>query len=221
MTNKVRTQKNSLHAQYSFLSKFDKESYELYAKIKGAKNNKMKPNGLRKRAIYLCQPFDPPECIMEMIKLREKDQYAHIKAWQGLQFRFTDKSTKARKRISENPDVFWRNMVTRMFTRQVVEEWQGLDGKRLAIKHIKELWDKQEGLCALSGHNMQLRVGSMEDWNYMKASPDRIDSSKPYGPGNIHLVCSFANHMKLDMTMKQFKKFVKDIAIHNKMFKDA
>lgn len=219
----IRTQKNSLHVRYLFLADFDQKSFDLYAHIKGGTNNKMKPGPMRKRAIYLCQPFDPPECVMKMIDLREQDQYSHILAWQGLKTRFTDVKKRIRKTISEDPDKFWRFQVSRMFSKKmqemnrVSEEWQIPEGKELAFAFLKELWHKQQGLCAISGHNMQLRIGSLEDWNHKKASVDRIDSDKPYGPNNIQLVCSFANQMKMDISMRQFKSFIKDIAMHQKM----
>jgi hypothetical protein len=220
MTQIRRTQQNSLHSKYPFLLEFTEKDFKLYEDMKGSKHNKMKPDHMIKRAIYICQPFDPPDCIMKMIDLREKDQYGHLKVWQGLVSRFGGYKQK-RKSLNEDPDKFWKSMVGGAFSRKKIsDEWQVTNGKQLALEHIKNLWNEQQGLCAISGYNMQLKVGSTDDWNYKRASLDRIDSSLPYGPNNVQLVCSFANQMKLDLSMRQFRKFIKDIALYNKMIKE-
>jgi len=53
------------------------------------------------------------------------------------------------------------------------------------------LWDKQNGLCAISGMPM-----AHEFKNLRSASIDRIDSSKGYVPGNVQLVCQWVNYAK-------------------------
>ena len=42
-------------------------------------------------------------------------------------------------------------------------------------------------------------------------SVDRIDNNKWYEKGNISLCCSFVNKMKNNITLDEFKSFIKDI----------
>ena len=42
-------------------------------------------------------------------------------------------------------------------------------------------------------------------------SVDRIDNNKWYEKGNIALCCSFVNKMKNNITLDEFKSFIKDI----------
>jgi hypothetical protein len=61
-------------------------------------------------------------------------------------------------------------------------------------KYIKILVDQQEGICALTGILMILD-GNDGD-NEFAYSLDRIDSSLHYEPGNLQIVCKFANRWK-------------------------
>jgi len=69
--------------------------------------------------------------------------------------------------------------------------------------YVVNLWFKQKGLCALSGRKMtHIRGNGRVKTN---ASLDRIDSKRPYEPGNVQLVCAVTNFMKHDMTVKEMK----------------
>lgn len=80
----------------------------------------------------------------------------------------------------------------------------------LTLRDIKELWDKQRGICAYSGLTMVLpetsKVGSYEP---LRASVDRIDSAKPYNKDNCHLVCIAMNYAKNSYTHEQMQEFMK------------
>jgi len=62
---------------------------------------------------------------------------------------------------------------------------------------VQELYDRQQGLCALTGRPFEL----MGDW---AASLDRIDSSQGYKRGNIRLVAWVVNHIKGDLSDDKF-----------------
>lgn len=62
-------------------------------------------------------------------------------------------------------------------------------------KHLAELWEKQEGRCALSGIPMHA-PGQDNIEPDLRVSPDRIDSNGHYEIGNIQLVCRFINYWK-------------------------
>jgi hypothetical protein len=53
---------------------------------------------------------------------------------------------------------------------------------------IHDLWDKQQGLCAISGMPMSLVHGTVTKHNLQKVSVDRIDNDQGYHLHNIQLV---------------------------------
>ncbi len=70
----------------------------------------------------------------------------------------------------------------------------------LVAQDIADLYDKQEGVCALSG----LPIGWVEVGQNHTASIDRIDSKKGYTKGNIQLVHKNINMMKQSFSQEQF-----------------
>ena len=60
------------------------------------------------------------------------------------------------------------------------------------IQHVHDLYDEQEGKCALTG--LEMTFNNDRCYPY-QISMDRIDGSKGYVVGNIRLVCANVNHM--------------------------
>jgi hypothetical protein len=75
---------------------------------------------------------------------------------------------------------------------------------------IKELYTKQEGLCALTGLKMTFDTYMIKQQQHIinkyNMSVDRIDSNKGYDKDNIQLVCAIINRMKTDLTDAEFIK---------------
>lgn len=69
-------------------------------------------------------------------------------------------------------------------------------------KYLTELWDKQEGKCALTGAELGY-TGT--GWNV--ASVDRIDSTKGYVRDNVQWTCWRANEAKSNMSNNDFLNF--------------
>lgn len=76
---------------------------------------------------------------------------------------------------------------------------------------LTELWNKQNGKCALSGAELGY-IGT----GWSAASIDRIDPSKGYIPENVQWVCWRANDAKANMTNEDFVAMCKAIAVTNK-----
>ena len=57
--------------------------------------------------------------------------------------------------------------------------------------YIKELWEKQDGKCALSG--LPMSFPNSEHKDAFQASIDRIDNDKGYIKGNVRITCLIAN----------------------------
>lgn len=79
------------------------------------------------------------------------------------------------------------------------------------VTYLQELWEKQQGLCALSKIPMTfiVRKGRIPT----NVSIDRIDSTKGYLKENIQLVCMAVNQMKSDLSYTELYKFCKQIII--------
>jgi endogenous inhibitor of DNA gyrase (YacG/DUF329 family) len=76
----------------------------------------------------------------------------------------------------------------------------------LTIEYLKNLWDKQKGICPYLGTQMYLdEVGYDRHRAANSASLDRIDSCEGYIEGNVEWVCLFVNLGKNGFTKQQVK----------------
>lgn len=83
-------------------------------------------------------------------------------------------------------------------------------------KYLKELWEKQDGICPYTGIRMMLPQNIGEQRNngsLKKMSLDRIDSSKGYVKGNVEFVCLAINRAKNNRTKKELVDFLKEIKV--------
>lgn len=67
---------------------------------------------------------------------------------------------------------------------------------------VLRMWEGQDGKCAITCVPMEYLPGNRER-NQHKVTMDRIDSSRGYEPGNVWLICEWANRAKTDMTREQ------------------
>lgn len=87
----------------------------------------------------------------------------------------------------------------------------------ITIEFLWDLYIKQNGLCALSGFPIQFtekRKMSNINWDFMTASLDRIDSSKPYSVENIQWVHKHVNKMKNNFDQTYFIDLCKNIYLY-------
>lgn len=82
------------------------------------------------------------------------------------------------------------------------------------LEFLKELWNKQNGKCALTGFDMNFNITNKNRNPYV-LSLDRKDSLKGYTKDNVQLVCYSANVMKGMMEIPELKKFCKAIINNN------
>jgi hypothetical protein len=73
-------------------------------------------------------------------------------------------------------------------------------------RHVAELIARQGNRCAITSLRLQFE-GDCEDEDQL-ASLDRIDSNGHYAPGNLQVVCRFANRWKSDDTDQNFRRLV-------------
>lgn len=84
----------------------------------------------------------------------------------------------------------------------------------LTLEDLKELWEKQGGVCPYTGFRLILpensNIHSIDFFH--RASLDRIDSSIGYIKGNVQFVSTPINLMKNSQTDYNVKKFLKEIS---------
>lgn len=80
-------------------------------------------------------------------------------------------------------------------------------------KDLKDLYDKQNGLCNIS--KIKMTYTTFERRKPFNISLDRIDSTKGYTKDNIQLVCMAVNQLKSDFDMDIIYKICESI-IENK-----
>ncbi|MBK5276536.1 MAG: hypothetical protein JJE30_16010 [Desulfuromonadales bacterium] len=73
-------------------------------------------------------------------------------------------------------------------------------------KHITELVDAQDGLCAIT--SLVLQFEELADDQELLCSLDRIDSDGHYEPGNLQVVCRFVNRWKSDGNDAEFRRLL-------------
>lgn len=81
----------------------------------------------------------------------------------------------------------------------------------VTIEHMWEVFLKQERRCALTGWDIYFPP-TYRRKTEKTASPDRIDNSKGYIPGNIQWIHQDVNYIKSDLDSEYFLKICKDIA---------
>lgn len=72
--------------------------------------------------------------------------------------------------------------------------------------YIKNLFNFQNGLCAISKIKMEKEAGPFS------LSIDRIDSNKGYTKDNVQLICSCLNSMKKDLSNDEFISVLKKVS---------
>lgn len=81
------------------------------------------------------------------------------------------------------------------------------DAKRRAfdldIDYLEQLWEKQNGKCALTGMPMICKFNSL-----LSTSIDRIDSSRGHEKGNVQIVCQWVNRAKNNASNAEFLKML-------------
>lgn len=80
-------------------------------------------------------------------------------------------------------------------------------------EYLKEIWEKQNGVCPYTGIKMILPESSSKYHiikSLKKASLDRIDSSIGYRRGNVEFVCYAVNLGKNNHTKEEMLEFIKE-----------
>ena len=101
---------------------------------------------------------------------------------------------RQRKNIQKNYTVTqWMHRLVRNMKGPRRHPMSGIDAE-----YLVRLWHEQDGRCSIS----DLPMTTIDGTGYKiptNASVDRIDCSRGYVPGNVRLVCSYVNIMRMDL----------------------
>lgn len=81
----------------------------------------------------------------------------------------------------------------------------------LTINDLKELYEAQKGVCALSGESLTLPQKAGDVDGHYNVSIDRKNSSLGYTRGNVQLVLKEINLMKSNLTDERFRELCKKV----------
>lgn len=79
-------------------------------------------------------------------------------------------------------------------------------------EYLVDLWNSQNGRCAVSGIKMQTESGNRISKNPYRASLDRIDNRKGYIKGNVRFTTHWVNNAKSTWPDNIFEDFITNIA---------
>ena len=102
---------------------------------------------------------------------------------------------------------------TKYINGLVVHKWQHEAKKRdiiwnISNEEIDSIWEKQGGICALTGRSMH---GRWKGTKFDRASLDRIDCNGDYNINNCQLILGVVNLCKHMLDNIQFKQLCKDV----------
>lgn len=186
------------------INSFTKKDYELYETY----HHKWGSPG-RKRHVMLDKIVEHGVTgpVTQLAELRVADLYQHQKIIQCIRYRWTDIAQFHKDRVNNDIDKVWTSMARRVLRQGMNDPrlsstaWVGELGQVRLIEFLKKQYQKQKGLCAISGMPMELKIGEHVE---NKCSIDRIDSNKGYTVRNIQLTTWWANQMKMDTSMEVF-----------------
>lgn len=81
----------------------------------------------------------------------------------------------------------------------------------LDLQYLKDLWEEQQGICPYTKIKLELPTYKNTIHPTIRASLDRIDSSKGYVKGNVQFVSTSINYMKGELTDIETKLFLNTI----------
>lgn len=92
----------------------------------------------------------------------------------------------------------------------------------ITLQDLKDVWELQNGKCVYSKVSLVLPEETQETIkdHTIRASLDRIDSSKGYIKGNIQFVSTVINYMKNDMSHERTIAFIQTMINNLSLDKD-
>jgi hypothetical protein len=201
---------NSLTENYQkLIESFTADDFRLYEKL-------MHTYKRRDAMMNHCHAQNMHGPVLELATIRSVDLLLHQKLLQVLRHRWTNLYEQRKDAINQDSNKFWFLMASGIQRRskdeniELYSDWQGPQGREKLIEFLKDRYEKQHGICAVSNEPMTLTIGNKVK-NANKCSPDRKNSNNGYTPDNIWFVAWWVNGMKMDMSLITFWKRIKTL----------
>lgn len=111
------------------------------------------------------------------------------------------KARRAMRAKKAEPENFGKLEYTALKARVNAKKKEGrILGFDLTPEYIQKIFDACEGKCAITGLPFSMELGTKKKRNPFRPSVDRINSKKGYIKGNIQIVLTIVNTMKMDYT---------------------
>jgi len=167
-----------------------------------------------------CRTCGIEKSLSEFIKNKlSKGGYTHKcksceTLWKSQYYLINKDHIKKRNKEYRQNTTKWYSRTLEQRLRYIIQLGIGRAKKKsikwdISLEFLKELWDKQKGLCAYSGVPL-----SFEDNHPHTVSLDRIDSSKEYTEDNVQFVCTIVNYVKQRFDENVFFTFCKSVTQH-------
>lgn len=155
---------------------------------------------------FLCGEYKSPDNFFANAKKQHRD---------GKDLRC--KSCKNKSRVEREKYRYKQEPLRRL----LVERLAGAKGRAkkfawpidIALDDLEDLWERQKGICALSGVPMTFSM--FEGRVPTNVSLDQVNPAMGYTKDNIQLVCAAANQMKSNLDMSMLLFFCDKIVAHN------
>ena len=121
-------------------------------------------------------------------------------------------TTHTYMRIARSVDLEWSHVVLGLNTRLTEARKRArIKGHACSItlRDLAKLWIDQQGLCAITGVEMQFESGTVSVRNPLACSFDRRRNSQGYTADNVQLVTMWANNAKGAWTDSLFESMIK------------
>lgn len=111
------------------------------------------------------------------------------------------KNREAYRKKKAQPENFGKLEYTALKSRVNSKKKEGrVLGFDLTPEYIQKVFDSCQGKCAITGLPFSMELGTKKKRNPFRPSVDRINSKKGYVKGNIQIVLTIVNTMKMDYT---------------------
>ena len=137
-------------------------------------------------------------CTSAKAALRYEEKKEYIQSV-GKKWRETQ-----RQKIHGNFELYFKRLVKRV--------------KTLSVEDCLELYERQNGLCAISGVSFTCIVGELGEHPKTNASLDRIihgENGGQYTKDNVRLVCAIVNYMRLNQSDEELLWWSRQIVQKN------
>lgn len=119
-----------------------------------------------------------------------------------------EKRLKNQKTVRSNKEPIDRMILSRFHSMKARAKKHGM-GFNITKAYLKTLLKAADMTCEFTGDLLTTKIGN---WNVV--SFDRIVNTRGYVYGNIQVVSSYGNTVKLDKSMEEFKSWVAKANAH-------